>query len=96
VKAGARLGLIVAVASLEQLLDGVPLVEGAVALREEVPQAVDPAPDLSPEEPGFEVLGEDLAHHLLGARVPLEDGQVPLKNGHQLVVCERAGHRGAG
>jgi hypothetical protein len=57
----------------------VPLVEESVPLREEVAEAVEAVPDLAADEAGLEVLGEDLLHHRLGARVALEDGGVALQ-----------------
>jgi hypothetical protein len=72
----------------EQLLDRMPLVEEAVALGEEVAQVLDPLPDVAADEAGFEILGQNLGHHLLGAGMTLEDRQVALQQRDQVVVAE--------
>lgn len=50
VEARARLDVLAAVRPLAQLVDDVLLVEEAVPLREEVAQAVKPAPDVAADE----------------------------------------------
>ena len=64
------------IAELEHFLDLVVLVEEAVALREGVARAVDSLPGEPADEAGLEVIGEDRALHLIGARVPLGHGGV--------------------
>jgi hypothetical protein len=61
---------------LEHPVDLVVLVEEPLALGEEVPEAVDPLPEVAADEAGLEVVGEDRRHHLLRRRVLLEDPQV--------------------
>ena len=95
VKPGASLDLTVGLGALEKFVDRVLFVEEPPALGEEITEALHASPDLAAEKPGLKVLGDDLLHHRLGARMPLEDGQVLLKDRYQLIVRENRGHRSA-
>ena len=84
----ARLYVLVRLAAVEQLVDRVLLVEEALTLREEVPQPIDAAPDVAADEPGLEVVGEDLLDHRLRRGMALQDREVALEQRHQLLVAQ--------
>jgi hypothetical protein len=52
---------------------------------------VEALPQVAADEPGLEVAREDAVHHLLGARVALENRQVALQQLGQFAVAQVLG-----